>query len=390
MKKLSYFFVAAIMLCFAVSSFDFGNAKVFAEESFDVLAFGDSISAGYAPNVSPYCDTDETTDQTLLSKRQMLANYVDYYNSEYGTTVSASTYSYIFGKRLDASANIKSYANSGDTSTDLVSILTRDGYEKTLAETNQVVQISKADVQADIRNAKIITLCIGANDVLAPAIDKIMGESVDFTALMNGYEQSELDEFSQTIATNVQTFKSNYTNIILPALKNGAQIYVMTIYNPYQYTNYEFVNTFVGFHQILDIAINGLNQVNQTIKKSAGGKVIVVDVAKEFANIAESDYKNYVNVDLSQVSMATIFALMGGEVPYYFDPHLTPLGQRKVGELFEESYVEPSEESYAEPKQGVPAIAIVAIVAVTIFVGLVVGTTIYLIAEKVKYKAIKF
>ena len=75
MKKFGYF--CAILLCFSclLSSYLTTKGMVFAEDEFKILAFGDSISAAYAPYVSPYNDTSATEDETLLEKRRMLINY---------------------------------------------------------------------------------------------------------------------------------------------------------------------------------------------------------------------------------------------------------------------------------------------------------------------------
>ena len=127
MKKVCFVFALAICFVFALSGFwSAGTKMVYAQEGFNVLAFGDSISAGYAPNVSPYSDEDATDDEVLLAKRQMLTNYMSYYGANYGTTASKSAHSYCFAKSINQNAIIKSYANSGDTSTDLANMLTID------------------------------------------------------------------------------------------------------------------------------------------------------------------------------------------------------------------------------------------------------------------------
>jgi|GEM_PF-3889718 len=382
MKKVCYFFALAICFVFAFSGFlSVKSAKVYANENLKVLAFGDSIAAGYAPNVSPYSDLDETDDEVLLQKRQMLDNYVEYYNADYGTFASKSAFSYIFAKNANASATVKSYANSGDTSTDLANLLTQDNYVKTLAETNKEVTILNQKVLNDIKQANVITLCIGANDVLGLAIQTLNQtiQNNQISKLLTGFDDTELSQYSANIQQNVQTFKSNYQNIILPVLCQNSNVYVMTIYNPYRFLG--IAENFNGFRQLLQITIDGLNQINKTIRDSANNNVIVIDVATNFSNYSERQYTNYVNVDLSQIDMMSLANMGSGDMPYYFDPHPTPLGQKTIAELYGQSYSQDTT---------TPISTTVIIVLSIAFGALILSVATYLIFEKLKYKAIKF
>lgn len=379
MRK-SLFFLA-ILLCFSCFLSSFFTAKniVYAEGELKVLGFGDSISAGYAPDVSPYNDTEPTEDQNLIEKRRMLINYKEYYNSTYGTTASKSSYTYLFGKAFVGEVDIQNYANSGDKSSDLAKLLTyKNNYQKTIAGSNQQVTINNATIVEKVKNANIITLCIGANDVLSDATDKLYSLSSDLTKLTDGFTDAEMQEFRDILDDNVNTFNTNYNDIILPALNKGAQIYVMTIYNPYKYTG-DF-GEFTAVRQILDASIEALDQVNEIIRNSASKKVFVVDVVERFDAISQENYKDYVNVDLESMNLLDLFNIQNG-VPYYLDPHPTPLGQRTIADMFIDSYNESNVDTNAKN----------AVVIIVVASGvLVVGVAVYLIIEKIKYRAIKF
>lgn len=381
MKKIFAFLSLFICFVFAFSGFlSTQSSVIYADNGLNVLAFGDSISAGYAPNVSPYSDTDETEDPTLIEKRNMLQNYFEFCNSNYGTTASKSAYTYNFAKQVDITANIRSYANSGDTSTDLANMLTVDGYQKTLAENGSQVTIQNQSIASAIKSADIVTLCIGANDVLQTAVARINQTIEDggIAYLLTGFTPEMNEEFSDLIDQNVEAFKSNYTTKILPKL-SGKKVFVMTIYNPYKYLS--IADRFVGLTEILNKAIEGLDQINNAIRASANKNVIVVDVAKSLDQIAEKYYKDYVNADLSKIDIMSLGAFGSGQIPYYMDPHPTPLGQQTIAKMYFEAY---------QSDQKVPTSKIVIIALSLGFVAIALSISTYLIVEKIKYRRIKF
>lgn len=168
------------------------------------VSLGDSIAAGHTIN----------------------ADWEKYYGegSQYGkngrteTVIVANCYTDLVRRDLAAKYNGKitaiSFARSGDTVADLMEKLTHEAVIKA------------------IKRATLVTLCIGANDVLTPAINGI-------GAYLNS---GAIDDLARNIDTNLATlnndsaptsFKALFDKLI--SINPKAQYVFTTIYNPYKY-----------------------------------------------------------------------------------------------------------------------------------------------------------
>lgn len=280
----------------------------------NIVGFGDSISAGYAVEGS-----------------DMYSAYVDYTSGT--TAVSSKCYTKLIANSLDdtyETINVKNYAESGDKTSDLISKLND-------SETYPLLQ-------TDVQNADIITLCIGANDILGIALNNM----ADY---IKG--NKTLDEINNMLDESVANFKTNYTNTIIPYLTQGnGKVYVMTIYDPYKYfdTNEIIVtgeNAFKRamityalsqFEELKETAINHLSEINEYIRNNSPLSVVIVDVNQSLESLDKTTYRTYINADSSKISIDADTVSMEDASALQndpnFDPHPTSQGQQFIANLF--------------------------------------------------------
>lgn len=190
----------------AVVRIESGNNVVWeCPKTVRVVSLGDSIAAGHTIN-----DRWET----------------DYgYDSQYGsngnkfTEIVPNSYTDLIKRDLtdkygEYKISVKSFAKSGDTVADLIAKLSHDVVKYT---------ISKAD---------IVTICIGANDVLQPALSHL-----------NEYINSgDLSSLTATVQSNLTILDTDdnansYVSLFnkLVAINPNAKFVFTTVYNPYKY-----------------------------------------------------------------------------------------------------------------------------------------------------------
>lgn len=287
-------------------------------QTFNIVGLGDSISAGYA-----------------VTGSDMYNSYMSYVNGDTNindmcfTNLIASAYA-----DTKENVNVTSYAKSGDKSSDLVA---------------KFADTANYHMATDINEADVITLCIGANNVLGTLLNG--GTSSSLVSYIMGI--TTLEAIETQLQAGLQQFKTDYTNSIMPRLtQSNAKVYVMTIYDPFKYfdaneirydstdstTNY-FANLIITkFPAIKELAISYLNQINNYIKNNSDYQnVTVVDVNAAFETIDNaSKYSTYINadsskLDLGRISYTSISKLSNNK---YFDPHPTSLGQKFIANIY--------------------------------------------------------
>ena len=287
----------------------------------NIVGFGDSIAAGYA-----------------FEGSDMYSSYVAYSTGEVAindmcfTNVIAEKYAESYDE-----VNVKSYAQSGDKTNDLISKFNDLSSYPNLAQ--------------DVEDADIITLCIGANNVLSVALNN----------MANYFSGSiSISEIETLLQQGVANFKNDYSNTIIPYLTQGAAtVYVMTIYDPYYYfevDDIEFVsaNSYLVpfaksymagmFNELKTLAIEYLDEVNNYIKSQNFENVIIIDINENFKALSKTEYSQVVNADSTKISInldevIDIYTLSIKDTSSlmnnpYFDPHPTALGQRYIANLF--------------------------------------------------------
>lgn len=171
--------------------------------NYQYVSFGDSIAAGHA------IDSNWENDYGTRSQ------YGESGNTH--TAIVPNTYTELIGGELNnrhgaGKVSSKSFAHSGDTVADLIEKLSHDEVKKT------------------IKNANLVTICIGANDVLRPALAEISNYI--------NYGRPTLASLGATIDGNLNVLRDTSYKALFDALKSinsNAKYVFTTIYNPYKY-----------------------------------------------------------------------------------------------------------------------------------------------------------
>lgn len=168
------------------------------------ISLGDSIAVGHAINADWEKDYGWDAQYGVDGRKE--------------TVIVPNSYTDLIRRDLAAKYNGKitaiSFARSGDTVADLMEKLTHEAVIKA------------------IKRATLVTICIGANDVLTPAINGI-------GAYLNS---GAIDDLARDVETNLATlnndsaptsYKALFDKLI--AINPKAQYVFTTIYNPYKY-----------------------------------------------------------------------------------------------------------------------------------------------------------
>lgn len=308
MKKLNIFLIFVLAL-FSISAFYFNTLTVSAAENFgesiNVVILGDSIAAGYAP-----------------AQGDLISEYTNYLNGV--TDYTVGSYGDVFAERYEGkftNINLVSHAVSGDKTQDLLDDLN-----------------NLAEVKLSVQNADAIVLCIGANNVLAPALDNLVN-------YLTG--QITLSACEAQFQAGLTQFTQDYPTILQKLTLNGkAKVYPMTIFDPYKYADVNDITSTdsmlnmmkptiaTKFAELKTLAISYLDQVNTIIKNTQSQIVNPVDVRSEFDKLSKAEYPTYINVDLGNIVVNNYNELMGLQSHLNFDPHPTKLGHQKIGEIY--------------------------------------------------------
>ena len=186
--------------------------------------------------------------------------------------------------------------------------------EYDLELTNEAVSGDKSGVLLEklanynIDDYDVITLCIGANDVLRDFIDKFEELDPAELALFIG-NVKENEEFNKKIDENLEVLDKNLSKIMEILKKGHAQIYMMNIYNPYRY------NTIPSMSDIADFYMTKINKVVEKYAK----EVNFINIYKTFAKT-----KNKI---INSQDIKTIY-----------DPHPNKDGHKLIAETLSENY----------------------------------------------------
>lgn len=237
--------MAAILLIVSVS-------PVHAEESeIDYLAIGDSLAAGI-------------NEQGQLGK-----GYADFLAEMLNWEGALQSFN-------------KGFSVPGYKTSDLLKDL-KENPEKLIYNLNGL-QEQSTHLKEEIEKAEIITISIGANDVLA--------------SLKKDSETNELNYNLTNIITGVQSVGNNYKAIIstIKSSNPNAKIFVMGYYNPFpSLENYET--------QLVLL----VNMIDDTIRSVAvANDAYFVEVSNEIAANAEAYLPNPNNIHLSEAGYQAV------------------------------------------------------------------------------------
>ncbi|WP_333887468.1 GDSL-type esterase/lipase family protein [Clostridium sp.] len=237
--------------------------------SVNYLALGDSISCGMSANSGK--------------------GYVDLFNK------------YLKSLGRYEEVNLQNLSVLGDNSSDLLAKLQTNEYKEA------------------VKNAKIITISIGGNNLLSPVIEAVcqafgvnrennpnyqveLASAIESNpnkdAILAGIVSS--GTLLQNLSSGILQFKSDFPKIIetIKTLSPESEIYVLTLYNPF--------NSQDSMYSKFDLLINTIN--NTIISQS--NKCSIVDVYKDFKTTSGA-----VNFSLSDLNI---------------DPHPTTIGHAAI------------------------------------------------------------
>lgn len=233
-----------------------------------------------------------------------------------------------------SSVTVENLAHSGDVLSDMMTIVNNN--------------------REKVQNADVITICIGANHILGPAVNAFSGSLTNIFTNISSLGTSMKEGaalFSSTFKTSLQQITS---------LNNSAKIYVMTDYNPYYFTTAKVnfmgeilidLGPVVSYHQegtgyenisastrnMLNIQ-NGVTGINQTIRSAVSelnnSNIQLVDVQAEFqkkidaGEFTAASYKNYIDTATGSVSITD-----GFNFQQTLDPHPTAVGQTYIRDI---------------------------------------------------------
>ena len=189
--------------------------------------------------------------------------------------------------------NAVNYATAGDTSGDLLNLLT-PLLSTELADDSQTMK-------TNIQNADIISVCIGANDILGPAIDNFAG-----------YVMGSVD-ITQSLDAGLTVLSNNFKYVVttLQTLNPTCKLVFLNVYNPYKefMTTTKSVSISTGFFPItLDSAIlNEIGSITEVYLDSGstnvtvGGQQTTKTISAGVNQVIESTIENEENCYLLDV-----------------------------------------------------------------------------------------
>jgi len=340
-KIIAMLFVFTLAIS-GVSFLTINNIAVAQGQTINYVSLGDSIPAGYG------LEDFDANNKWRFAEGSYTAMFKDILIEKYG----------------ESNVVANSYAVSGYTSGDLLSFLKYDGGDKLpdsedgAAEHNALVD-KALEAQEAIVNADVITVCIGANDVL-----RLTNDVTSVVAAITGGTIFGFDAFDQAVVG----FSNNFEQLLarLNALNSNAKVIFNNIYNPFREVEALDEDFSCSASYILSLPIEKANMLNiKNVTETYVSKTDYVegvdtaksincrmaesvanysnyqllDVAAAFNAISAQDYANYMQGDLASLDGGT-YDFSGG-MPTEFiaaiDPHPTYLGHETLYGLLKDS-----------------------------------------------------
>ena len=272
----------------------------------------------------------------------------------YGLSGSADSDGFVAGSYANSFKNLledkvdnlnaKNYAIPGYTAANLLSWLNS----------------MDATKQTNVTTADIITISIGANDVLGPAKSNLLSFIKDGT------------DIRPALDGGIETFKTNFPLLLakLEELNPNAKLVFFNIFNPYkQYINHtqnltinvsNFYNINVSSDQINTIGslteeyLDAENLVDANGQASKSLNKILEDSIKDKPNCVLLDVKacydayydlnnSYEIIKTNILSQTTVYVSlqnMQAELSNYLDPHPTLSGHQLISSMFNETFID--------------------------------------------------
>lgn len=338
-KKICFLLGIIFSLSFACAFNNFMNvnAEERVSDVVNYVSLGDSIAAGCMLPSHTQSAEAELVDDIYVPGIFVEGSYSNLLRSnliiEYG----------------DQNVNAVSFAKSGDRTENLLEKLDNDS------------------VANAIRNADVVTICIGANDILGPALENL--ETFIYGDMSLEEMEQALDEgLTKFAGTNDED--GNFEKILnkLLSLNSEAKYIFTNVYNPFKYaavpTSLESLAPYVGIsvdnvNSIAEAtevyvaggenssgsAVKGLNALLQEKILEFNNKTNMdyrlVDIKSEFDKYTlqtETKYTELVNCILTKYAQIVLdFGLdIYAQIQQYADPHPTLKGHSIINDKFME------------------------------------------------------
>ena len=338
-------------------------------QSITYVAFGDSIAEGYAIN---------------LKSREPDEDLVGGADEDYSFT--QGSYGDLIKQELEKKYNVTgfNFAYSGDTCQDLIDYLNEFyDYELDKAKDGNDANstyptLSNQSIYQSVHEANIITICIGANNVLGEApnlISRFLGLT-EPSITRQEMESALKDKILGSSEKDIRGLTVEFEELlqILNKLNPNAKIYFTNVYNPFKVLDAQesalslcqllypkmTQENFNIISEITEIVVNGGKDsedndfvgVNNVIKEKIdqynaqnnSNRFIYVDTKASFDEKYDStsketrkEYNNYVNVRLDEITQETISSMVSSGnfdankiTKEYLDPHPTYQGHELI------------------------------------------------------------
>ncbi|MBR0235265.1 MAG: hypothetical protein IJQ37_02290 [Clostridia bacterium] len=225
-KTLALILISVLILSVIAISASAKNMSDSNVYSGNYVVFGDSIAAGYGLDDSSF-GSDEA--------------------NEYVADRDSDAYAGIVARALGF--GLSNYAHSGDTTTDMLKVL------------------SRSSVRESIKNADLITISIGGNDLID------MATTVLLQAFLHQLGMSETNDEIDAMYAKLESNLAQALNTIIDLNGGRGVIMLQTLYNPFKYnSSYTFNGVNAG--ELIDYYIQKINLIYQNLYNRIDGFIL--------------------------------------------------------------------------------------------------------------------
>lgn len=330
------------------------HAETQPKQSITYVAFGDSISKGYYINFKKSINGEQNTGHLNViegetnSYAPIEGSYVDKIRDELEKTYTVDAYNYsITG---DDCQDLLNFIKGGEGRTGFCNL------EKAEDSNEIFTTLKNGDVLNSLKNAKVISVCIGANNILSQSISLMQGFLSTGETTRASMENVLKKQIIGDKSDDIKGFKAEFEELLttLTNINSTAKIYFSNVYNPYkaltaqawtllaiqtQYPNFTQDNLNV-VSEVAELAIAGgkdssgndfvgiNNVIENAITESKNGKLCYVNTKslfdEKYDETNKEQYLENVNVCLNELSVR--LDLSEDDVYACFDPHPTYAG----------------------------------------------------------------
>jgi len=328
--------VSTLLVVLCVMTISLTSCQIY-NELYDFYTESDTPVVENGTSVPADVVSDQSQEPQKMDKDLRIVALGDSITRGYGLEQpEKDRFTTIVSEHLDKTYNnveMTNYAVDGMTSDELLNLLLSGKAEK-------------------LKDADIVMLCIGANNVLQFATDLFFYDNTDVEGLFKAYgsflmgdksdmsapeavknyfekvvEYASSKEFNDKIDQGLSTLRENIPQIIsyIKKVNPDAKIYYANVYSPYKGMNFTlpYVNTILPLGDLSDQNVEKINAIIDELKNANG--YTVVDIYTIFKNSKERIIN--AGVDLSMMDLN-------------YDPHPNKRGHSLIADEYIRIYTE--------------------------------------------------